>query len=75
VIADLGLADGDRDAAALILAAMRRDDEGLQAVARNLADPAATSARLARLVAAGADYDPEAADELAGILQRAAGLG
>ena len=33
MIADLGLTDGDRDAAALILAAMRRDDEGLRAVA------------------------------------------
>ena len=74
MIADLGLADGDRDTAALILAAMRRDGEGLRAVAGNLADPAATSARLARLVAAAVDYDPEAADELAGILQRAAGL-
>lgn len=74
MIADLGLADGDRDTAALILAAMRRDGEGLQAVAGNLADPAATAARLARLVAAAVDYDPEAADELAGILQRSAGL-
>jgi hypothetical protein len=74
VIADLGLADGDRDAGALVLAAMRRDDEGLRVVAGNLADPAATSARLARLIATALDYDPEAAEELAGILQRAAGM-
>lgn len=71
---DLGLADGDRDTGALVLAAMRRDDEGLRAVAGNLADPAATSARLARLVAEALDYDSEAADELADILQHNAGL-
>jgi len=64
-----GLTDAERDTAALILAAVRRAGEGLQAVAGTLADPAATSARLARLIAAAVDYDPGAAAELAGILQ------
>lgn len=66
--------DAQRDAAALILAFIRHDDEGVRVVAGNLADAAATAVTLARMIAGHVDYDPDIADELAAEMQRRAGL-
>lgn len=66
--------DAERDTAALLVAAIRGDNEGLTVVANNLADPARTAGQLAWLVALAIDHNPQAAVELATELQRHAGL-